>query len=165
MNTQFSAIFLNDLEKLKDNFTIFDKLLGLYLPVVQYYFNSNGIMPNYYLASWFITLFTFSIMKDNKLQALVKIWDNFILFGWKTVLYTGLIVLENQEERVIKMKTDSLLEYLIEGIIQNDFYYEYEQFISKISKCTLSNQLIQNLENEIIQEKSITFAKKTNQKC
>lgn len=160
VNTDFSSIFLNELEKLKDNFTIFDKLLGLYLPVIQYFFTSNNVMPNYYLASWFITLFTFSIKKDNRLHALVKIWDNFLLFGWKTVLYTSLIVLENQEDRIIKMKMDNLLEYLIEAIINNDFYYEYELFITRISKCSLSNQLIQNLENEVIQEKTIKLGKK-----
>ncbi len=40
-NTEFGAIFLDDLRKLKQYFYVFERLLFLYLPEIYYFFRVN----------------------------------------------------------------------------------------------------------------------------
>lgn len=81
-NTDFSQIFVDDLIKLKQYFYAFDRLIGLFLPELHYYFKSNSVLVNYFSSSWFITLFTNSIQylpsRENP-KVVLHIWDQFIL--------------------------------------------------------------------------------------
>ena len=44
--TKFSKIFYDDLKRLKQYFNIFDKILFLYLPVLNIYFKNNNILTD-----------------------------------------------------------------------------------------------------------------------
>ena len=88
-NTDFCNIFLDDLNKLKQYFYVFDRLLSLYLPelhsyfkVLNFNFQLNQIIVSYFCSPWFITLFTntYQYIGDNSHPKLIlRIWDEFFL--------------------------------------------------------------------------------------
>jgi len=43
-STEFGAIFLNDLKRLKQYFYVFERLLFIYLPEIYYYFRVSNIV-------------------------------------------------------------------------------------------------------------------------
>ena len=158
--TKFSKIFYDDLKRLKQYFNIFDKILFLYLPVLNIYFKNNNILTNYYLSAWFITLFTNTIGKGSSLNAIITIWDNFIISGWKSIFSAALSLLELQEEKMISLKTEPLLLFLSGEIVQKDLFEDDANFIKTIKANKIKNQLLHNLKNEIRHEKELTTEKK-----
>jgi hypothetical protein len=80
-STEFSAIFLEELTRLKSFFYAFDRLIVLFLPELHHYFKSNSIIVNYFCSPWFITLFTNSSQCNSQdpPKIILKIWDDFLL--------------------------------------------------------------------------------------
>jgi hypothetical protein len=80
-NTDFALIFLEDLQRLKIFFYVFDRLLNLFLPEIHNYFRSTSIIVNYFCSPWFITLFTNTSPFNNNEEPkiVLKIWDLFLL--------------------------------------------------------------------------------------
>ena len=81
-NTEYSEIFLNDLNKLKRFFYVFDRLLFIYQPELSVYFKNNSILVSYFISPWFITLFTSAyqyVNHDTYPKVLIRIWDDFLL--------------------------------------------------------------------------------------
>jgi hypothetical protein len=80
-HTNYSEIFLDDLFKLKQYFYVFDRLMSLQLPELHAYFKSNSIVSNFFASSWFITLFTNSVIHSlsEKPKILLYILDKFFL--------------------------------------------------------------------------------------
>jgi hypothetical protein len=79
--TNYSNIFLDDLFKLKQYFYVFDRLISLQLPELYAYFKINSIVSNFFASSWFITLFTNSLIHSltEKPKILLYILDKFFL--------------------------------------------------------------------------------------
>lgn len=80
--TDYGNIFTNDLEKLKQMFYVFDRLLFIYMPELHFYLKSNGVSPSYYVAPWFITLFTNSfqyVTESENPKLIVRVIDEFLL--------------------------------------------------------------------------------------
>ena len=154
-NTSYKNIFLNDLADLKSYFNIFDRLLYLYLPTVYYLFNTNKIVPNYYLSTWFITLFTGLVSKDLKLGPFIKIFDNFIINGWKSIFNVSMEILRINEEILMTMKSESLMHYLTsklgsEFLFSNDTHHS---LFGKWNKNKISGKLLHNIANQLNQMK------------
>ena len=154
--TKFGKIFFEDLKKLKLYFNIFDKILFLYLPVLNTFFKNNNILTNYYLSAWMITLFTSTISKGNSLNAITKIWDNFLISGWKSVFTASLSLMELQEKQMLEMKTEPLLLFLSGDIVKKYLFVDDEDFIEMINKNIVKNQLLHNLKNELKHENELT---------
>ncbi len=150
-HTEFSTIFMEDLQKLKTFFFIFDKLINIYVPEVHHVFKNNNVTVDFFCPPWFLTLFTNtlnSIDKDNPPKVILKIWDDFFLKGWKALMITGLSIIKNFENELIQLKYDQILHFLINNILkseffQNDFYEEYLRLSRKELK--LSKKIILNL--------------------
>ena len=155
-NTKFSKIFYNELKKLKLYFSAFEKILTLYLPIVSSFLKTNSIMANYYSSAWFITLFTSSMVKNTKLDGLVKIWDNFLLKGWKCIFNTGLILLEMSDEKLLTLRNEALMTFLSNGITQNLIFEDFSLLLQKLKKFKIKNKLIHNIKNEIKHEEQLT---------
>ena len=149
--TEFSSIFMEDLQRLKTFFFIFDKLINIYVPEVYQVFNSSNVTVDYFCPPWFLTLFSNTVHfidKDNAPKVILKIWDDFFLKGWKALMITGLSIIKNFENELIQLKYDQILHFLINNILkseffQNDFYEEYLRLSRKELK--LSKKIILNL--------------------
>jgi len=149
--TEFSSIFMEDLQRLKTFFFIFDKLINIYVPEVYQVFKSSNVIVDYFCPPWFLTLFSNTVNfidKNNAPKVILKIWDDFFLKGWKALIITGLSIIKNFENELIKLKYDEILHFLINNILksqffQNEFYDEYIRLSRKELK--LSKKIILNL--------------------
>ena len=56
--TQYGELFINDLEKLKMFFYVFERILKLFSPELMNYLTRSNITVSYFISPWFITLFT-----------------------------------------------------------------------------------------------------------
>ena len=150
-STDLKIIFEKDLLNLKIYFTIFERILILYMPIIFLYLKNNNILTNYYASPWFITLFTSTMNTHNKLNILVKIFDNFILNGWKTIFNTSLMIVKEKEDYILSLKNEELLKYfngeIVEQIFYNEDNYKFEELINK--SCLIKEKLIKNIEKEI----------------
>ena len=107
--TEFSSIFMEDLQRLKTFFFIFDKLINIYVPEVYQVFKSSNVIVDYFCPPWFLTLFSNTVNfidKNNAPKVILKIWDDFFLKGWKALIITGLSIIKNFENELIKLKYD-----------------------------------------------------------
>ena len=150
-STELKIIFEKDLLNLKLYFMIFERILTLYMPIIFLYLKNNNIHTNYYASPWFITLFTSTMNTHNKLNILVKIFDNFILNGWKTIFNTSLMIVKEKEDYILSLKNEELLKYfngeIVEQIFYNEDNYKFEELINK--SCLIKEKLIKNIEKEI----------------
>ena len=152
-NSPYRNLFINDLKDLKLYFNIFDRLLFIFIPTLYSLFNTNKILPNYYLSSWFITLFTGLVNSDLNLGSFVKIFDNFIISGWKSIFNVSMEILRDNEEILMKMKNETLVHYLTSKL-GNEFLFSNEihhSLIEKRSKNKISRELLHNIENQLNQ--------------
>ncbi len=164
LNTNFKVIFYNDLSKLEIYFSVFERLLSLFLPELSNCFKIHSILTNFYASPWFITLFTSTINKNSKLEVIIKIFDNFILSGWKTIYNTSLKLLESREQLILTMKSENILHYITSDLIKDELYgEESEKFINKISEPSIiKKKLIHNIKNEIKTDKEYKKVSESN---
>ena len=148
--TTYPQIFHDNLFQLKLYFNIFNQLLFIFIPNLYDYFKSNNIIPNYYLSSCFITLFT-NYAKEKKLNLFIKIFDLFIIDGWKAIFNLLLDIIWHNEEKLMNLKNENLLHYL-NGNIINDFFLNYKEYnyFELNNQRKVTNKLIKNIEDIIV---------------
>ena len=156
-NTEFTSIFLSDLQKLKIFFYDFDRLIAIMVPEAYSIMTINNIKVNYFCTSWFLTMFSNSLViieADNPPKIILKIWDEFFVKGWKAFLTTGLIIMKTNEEIIKNLKSEQLLQFLVSEVLKTDFFeetfFELYQYLSK--KFYIRNKLLRNLESEYFYE-------------
>ena len=149
--TSYPQIFHDNLYQLNLYFNIFNQLLFIFIPNLYYYFKNNNIIPNYYLSSFFITLFTNYANKEKKINLFKKIFDLFIINGWKGIFNILLEIMWYNKEKLLNLKNEDLLHYL-NGNLINDFLVNYNNY-----KCfdlnpqrKITNKLIKYIENQLI---------------
>ena len=159
--TDYRSIFKKDLTKLRLFFSIFEKILKLYIPTLESYFTENKVTANYYLSAWFITLFTSLVKQGQKLDAFLKIFDLFIIDGWKAIFNISMDILRKNEETLLTYKNEVLLHYLT-NILGYDYVlnrqnYEYllDNNINKRLVLRISGKLMHNIENEVNQTEKL----------
>ena len=72
----------------------------------------NNIKVNYFCTSWFLTMFSNTIViveRENPPKIILKIWDEFFVKGWKAFLTTGLIIMKTNEENIKNLKSLNML--------------------------------------------------------
>ena len=158
-NTEFTSIFLSDLQKLKIFFYDFDRLIAICIPEAYSLLTINNIKVNYFCTSWFLTMFSNSsliVEQERPPKIILKIWDDFFLKGWKTFLSTGLIIMKINEEKINKLKPDQILQFLVTDVLKSDFFDEgfFEMYLEMSKKYYVRNKLLRNLEAEYIFEKN-----------
>ena len=158
-NTEFTSIFLSDLQKLKIFFYDFDRLIAIFVPEAYSLLTINNIKVNYFCTSWFLTMFSNSALivdPEKPPKIILKIWDEFFLKGWKAFLTTGLIIMKTNEENINKLKPDKILQFLVADVLKSDFFEEgfFEIYLEMSKRFYIKNKLLRNLEAEYKFEKN-----------
>ena len=159
--TDYRSIFKKDLTKLRLFFSIFEKILKLYIPTLESYFTEDKVTANYYLSAWFIALFTSLVKQGQKLDAFLKIFDLFIIDGWKAIFNISMDILRKNEETLLTYKNEVLLHYLTNTLgydyVLNRQNYEYllDNNINKRLVLRISGKLMHNIENEVNQTEKL----------
>ena len=164
-STQYSIIFDKDLIKLNEFFYVFNRIISLLEPELSSFFNINGVNVNFFATPWFITLFTGSHQnlrneKDNK-NILIRIFDNFITSGWKAMMVVGCSLLHSFESKLMSLKYEDMLEFLINGMLRSEFFMKenednLEDYFMNIK---ISRKLTRTIESEYAQEKMMNEIK------
>ena len=158
-STQYSIIFDKNLNKLNEFFYVFHRIISLSEPELSSWFNINGVNINFFATPWFITLFTGSHQnlrddKENK-NILIRILDNFITSGWKSMMVVGISLLHSFEHKLMNMKYEDMLEFLINGMLKSEFFIAQNKnnLENYFINVKISKDLIRNIEAEYTLEK------------
>ena len=154
--TTYPQIFHDNLYKLTLYFKIFDRILLIFIPTLYNYFKSNNVIPNYYLSSCFITLFTNYANKEKKMTLFIKIFDLFIIEEWTGIFNIILEILWRNEDKLLSLKNENLLHFL-NGNLMNDFLLNYNQYncFELYTKQKISKKLIINIENQLMNSQKL----------
>ena len=153
ISTDYGDLYYNNLKRLNKYFYVFERLIFIYLPEVYLHLTSTKISPKFFISPWFITLFTNaykSIKGKDKPKVLIWILDCFIIGGWRAINKIGLCLMKHFERKILNMDTDELLHFLINDIINYDFFKNenYNGLRNIYDNLQIENGLIENIENE-----------------
>ena len=99
-----------------------------------------------------------NIKGKGKPKILIWILDSFIIEGWRAINKMGLCLMKHFEIKILNMDTDELLHFLINDIINYDFFKKanYERLRIIYDNLQIENGLIENIENEFEIKNSIS---------
>ena len=149
--TTYPKIFTDNLFQLTLYFNIFNFLLLIFIPNLYQYFKDKNIIPNYYLSSCFITLFTNYANKEKKINLFIKIFDLFIIDGWKGIFNILLEIMWHNDGKILSLKNENLLHFL-NGNLINDFLENYKNYnyFGLNWQRKVTNKLIKNIEELLL---------------
>ena len=152
-STEYGDIYMNDLKRLNKYFYVFERLIFIYLPEVFLHLLNTKIAPKFFISPWFITLFSNaykSIKTKGNPKVLIWIFDSFIIEGWGAINKIGLCLMKHFERKILNMDTDELLHFLINDIINYDFFKNsnYDRLRNIYDNLHIENGLIENIESE-----------------
>ena len=152
-STEYGDLFMNDLKRLNKYFYVFERLIFIYLPEVFLHLINTKIAPKFFISPWFITLFSNaykSIKSKGNPKVLIWIFDSFIIEGWGAINKIGLCLMKHFERKILNMDTDELLHFLINDIINYDFFKNsnYDRLRNIYDNLHIENGLIENIESE-----------------
>ena len=151
--TEYGQLFINDLERLKKYFYVFERLINIFLPELYFYFIQNNINVSFFCSSWFITLFTNAFQYNTNMEnpkIFLRIWDLFIFSGWKSIIKIGIAIIKHFEPKLLFLTDENLLHFLLNDIIKSGFF-ENENFDTLMFitiNFKIESGLISNIENE-----------------
>ena len=125
LDSDYSNLFKNELEKLNLLFYQFERILSNSLPEIYFYLKNNNITPGYFISPWFITLFTDAFIDKteiNNKKIIMKVFDLFILGGWKAIIKIGMSLLKFNEYKILNTPIEELLNYLTNDIIKSKYF-------------------------------------------
>ena len=151
--TDYGDLFMNDLKRLNKYFYVFERLIFIYLPEVFLHLTNTKISTKFFISPWFITLFTNAyktIKGKEKPKVLIWIFDSFIIEGWGAINKIGLCLMKHFERKILILDTDELLHFLINDIINYDFFKNsnYDRLRNIYDNLHIENGLIENIEKE-----------------
>ena len=152
-STEYGDLYMNDLKRLNKYFYVFERLIFIYLPEVFLHLLNTKIAPKFFISPWFITLFSNaykSIKSKGNPKVLIWIFDSFIIEGWGAINKIGLCLMKHFERKILNMDTDELLHFLINDIINYDFFKNsnYDRLRNIYDNLHIENGLIENIESE-----------------
>ncbi len=152
-STEYGDLFMNDLKRLNKYFYVFERLIFIYLPEVFLHLINTKIAPKFFISPWFITLFSNaykSIKSKGNPKVLIWIFDSFIIEGWGAINKIGLCLMKHFERKILNMDTDELVHFLINDIINYDFFKNsnYDRLRNIYDNLHIENGLIENIESE-----------------
>ena len=158
-NTKYKELFEKNLHVLQLFFKVFDYILKINIPEIHKIQVNNQINTNFYMPPWFLTLFTFfstKFEKDKAPKFTILVIERFFLDGWSAIFNAGYTIIKYLKNDLIKMKGDSLMNFLVNTLGQDDILKEeISDFVNKeyiknsyqINEAFVSN-LLQLVENE-----------------
>ena len=159
LNTEYSLLFEQDLQKLKVFFYVFKRILSLFEPELSSFLNINNLQVDLFLPPWFITLFSsahhFLRKIEDNTSIVIRIIDFFILYGWKSSMSIGCALLHTYEKEIMKLDFERLNKFLLNDILKQDFFLNKNiNLLEKsMDEFKISKKLISNIEAEYYQDK------------
>ena len=153
-STKYGELFKNDLAQLKKFFYIFERIISIYIPELFNFLLINNIKVNYFISSWFITLFTNAYQylknKDDP-KIILKIFDFFFFNNWKSIIITSISLLKVYEPKIMQFNSEEILRFLINDIIKEDYFdnNNYDRFMYISYNFKIDDKLIENIEKEL----------------
>ena len=159
INGKFGIIFKNRLSKLKDYFTILEKLIFLILPKIHHKLIVNQIQVSIFASPYFVTLFTnvYYYHPNNANKFLLHSLDDFILEGWSSVFSTIICVFKYFEKKILDLNGEELIKFIVNDIGRSDLFTDdnYDIFYKLKKNNLIKNVLLNYLEEETKIEKKI----------
>ena len=128
--------------------------MSIYIPELFNFLVINNIKVNYFISSWFITLFTnaYQYIKDkDDPKIILKIFDFFFFNNWKSIIITSISLLKVYEPKIMKFNSEEILKFLINDIIKEDYFENsnYDKFMYISYNFKIDDKLIENIEKEL----------------
>ena len=145
LNTIYHEIFEDEFETLSIFFKVFDYILFIMKPHIYYKFKYNSVLPNCYVSSWFITLFTefiSVIKKENPPLLIIFIFNKFITGNWTSIFNFGYMLIELFDQKITQINNENLIYYIM-NIFEEENIFDDENF-EKCKNIFLKNENIIN---------------------
>ncbi len=160
LDTDYSNLFKNDLQKLNLLFYQFERILSNSLPEIYFYLKNNNITPGYFISPWFITIFTDAFIDKveiNNKKIIMKIFDLFILGGWKAIIKIGMSLLKFNECKILNTPIEELLNYLTNDIIKSKYFDKdnIKEVMSAFIKFKINGKILEDTENQYNLQKAL----------
>ena len=161
LDSDYSNLFKNDLEKLNLLFYQFERILSNTIPEVYTCLISNKVTPSFFVSPWFITIFTDAFVDKeeiNNKKIVMKIFDLFILGGWKAIIKIGLSLLKYNEIRIVNTPSEELLNYLTNEIITSTFFDKdnIDGVLNASIRYKINRVILNDTEKQYYMKKKLT---------
>ena len=160
LDSDYSNLFKNDLQKLNQLFYQFERILSNSLPEIYFYLKNNNITPGYFVSPWFITIFTDAFIdksESNNKKIIMKIFDLFILGGWKAIIKIGMSLLKFNESKILNTPIEELLNYLTNDIIKSKYFEKdnINEVMNASIKFKINGKMLKDTENQYFLQKAL----------
>ena len=160
IDSDYSNLFKNELEKLNLLFYQFERVLSNTLPEIYFYLKNNNITPGYFVSPWFITLFTDAFIdkeSENNKKNIMKIFDLFIFSGFKAIIKIGISLLKYNESIIINIPIEELLNYLTNDIIKSKYFEKdnIKDILNASIKFKINGVVIEETGKQFSMKKSL----------
>ena len=141
-NTSYHLLFEDNLSLLNILFSVFEKIIKIYLPQFIYIIKNINIDVNYFCSSWFTTLFAgyFTIIDINNPPLLELFFlEKFCLNSWCSIFNLGLSIIELSLEKMKTLEKEELIKYIMniipeEKVFDNKNFEKYKTIYEKNEK-------------------------------
>ena len=160
LDSDYSNLFKNDLQKLNLLFYQFERILSNSLPEIYFYLKNNNITPGYFVSPWFITIFTDAFIDKaelNNKKIIMKIFDLFILGGWKAIIKIGMSLLKYNECKILNTPIEELLNYLTNDIIKSKYFEKdnINDVMNASIKFKINGKILEDTETQYNLQKAL----------
>ena len=160
IDSEYSNLFKNELEKLNLLFYQFERVLSSTLPEIYFYLKNNNITPGYFISPWFITLFTDAFIdkeSENNKKNIMKVFDLFILSGFKAIIKIGISLLKYNESKIISTPIEELLNYLTNDIIKSKYFEKdnIKDILKSSIKFKINGAIMDETQKQFTMKKSL----------
>ena len=163
--TELKYLYDREMIRLKNFFSIFEKLLKLYLPQISFYFKKNSIKINYFMTPFIMTVFTNLIQnKENIPIILLNIWDEFLIKGWKSLMSSLLSLISFHSDDILLKSGEDLLKFLINNLSSSNHFSDnnFNLWILEKKKFKIKKKYLRILEEQVQFENNIEFEENKN---
>ena len=160
IDSDYSNLFKNELEKLNLLFYQFERILSNSLPEIYFYLKNNNITPGYFISPWYITLFTDAFIDKaeiNNKKTIMKVFDSFILGGWKAIIKIGMALLKYNEYKILNTPIEELLNYLTNDIIKSQYFAKdnVNEIMNASIKFKINGIILEETEKQFYLKKGL----------
>jgi len=160
IDSEYSNLFKNELEKLNLLFYQFERVLSSTLPEIYFYLKNNHITPGYFVSPWFITLFTDAFIdkeSENNKKSIMKVFDLFILSGFKAIIKIGISLLKYNEAIIVNKPIEELLNYLTNDIIKSKYFEKdnIKDILNSSIKFKINGEILNETQKQFSMKKSL----------
>ena len=160
IDSEYSNLFKNELEKLNLLFYQFERVLSSTLPEIYFYLKNNNITPGYFVSPWFITLFTDAFIdkeSENNKRNIMKVFDLFISSGFKAIIKIGISLLKYNESKIISTPIEELLNYLTNDIIKSKYFEKdnIKDILNSSIKFKINGVIMEETQKQFNMKKSL----------